>query len=145
MDPVSLAGIVVPLLVHYLKEISQPLAERAGTALDETATRWLARIHDRVRSGLAPDPFAAEALNRLKEESANELRQATLRTALAEILTEQPAFLADLTRLVEDAQTEAGQTVTTIIGSGATSVRGNINLQGSQVAGRDLHIGKLPS
>jgi hypothetical protein len=51
-----------------------------------------------------------------------------------------PSFAAVLAGLLEDARRAAGPTLTRIEDSGAISVHGDVAIEGTNVAGRDLHI-----
>jgi hypothetical protein len=52
-----------------------------------------------------------------------------------------PSFAAVLAGLLEDARQAGGPTLTRIEQSGATSIHGGITMEGTNVAGRDLHMG----
>jgi hypothetical protein len=53
-----------------------------------------------------------------------------------------PSFAAALAGFLEDARRTAGPTLTRIEQSGATSIHGDVTLEGTYVAGRDLRVGE---
>src|SRR5215471_12235155 len=100
MDPVSLAAAaVMPFLVKY----AQHLAGVAGKVVDEAVTEKLRAVWDAVKKRFAGDSQADGALGRLAEQPENVRRQGTVEDFLDEVMQRDPAFSAQLARLVGDA------------------------------------------
>ena len=106
-----------------------------------TVERCLAELRRGGAIGLTGRGFAGQALERLEQDPGNQLRQGALQDALSEAVEADPSFAASLSSVLADIRRTAGSTLTRIDESGATSIHGDVSLQGRNVAGRDLHIG----
>jgi len=100
MDTVTIATAAVAFLVPYLAEGSKAAARQAGEAL------WKA-MEQRFKS----QPVGEEALRDLKTDPQDSDIQAALRLQLRKALTADPEFLAELVRLLEEAQGELSGSV----------------------------------
>ena len=96
MDPVTIATGVVAFLSPFLVEGGKAMAKKAGEALVAALER---RFKDR--------PAAQEALGDVKQEPRNEDFQAVLRVQLQKALAADGEFLAEVARLLKEAQAEA--------------------------------------
>jgi hypothetical protein len=141
-DPTALAPQALPLLVIYLRHLGGRLADRVGGDLDDLVVGKLTALYERVKAKVTGDSFAGQALERLEQEPENPRRQLAFEDALAEVVQGDLSFAAALAGLLEDARRAAGPTLARIEESGATSIHGDLTLDGTNVAGRDLHIGE---
>ncbi len=135
MDPVTLAGTAIGLLSPYLTEAGKAAAKKIGEGAGSHLDGLLAVI--RHKFGLDQDAYAAQTLSRLEEQPAAESRQRALADIVAEKAQADPAFKAELERLVQSAQ--ASPTTTQIL----TNVYGNAKVGQIINAGRvdRLNIG----
>jgi hypothetical protein len=110
MDPVSIATAVVAFLSPYLVEGAKAAAKKAGEALIGALEK---RFKDK--------PAAQEALNDVKSNPQDEDLQAALRVQLKKALAADDTFLAEVAKLLEEAQAEAPQATyhAKVRGSGA--------------------------
>nr|BAL56621.1 hypothetical conserved protein [uncultured prokaryote] len=109
MDPATIASAVVAFLVSCLTEGGKALAKKAVEAL------W-----DAVERRLRGNPASEKALESLRKNPQDQRIQGTLEWQLEEVLRADPDFLAELARLLEDAQKEAPAVYqATLQGSGA--------------------------
>jgi hypothetical protein len=141
-DPTTLAPQVLPLLVTYLRHLGGRLADRVAGDLDDLVLGKLTALYERVKAKVTGDSYARQALERLEQEPENPRRQGAFEDALAEVVHGDPSFAAALAGLLEDARRAAGPTLTRVEESGATSIHGDILMEGTNVAGRDMHIGQ---
>jgi hypothetical protein len=141
-DPAVLASQALPLLVTYLHHVGGRLADRVAGDLDDMVVGKLTALYERVKVKVTGDSFAGQALERLEQEPENTRRQGAFEDALGEVAQGDPSFSAALAGLLEDARRAAGPTLTRIEASGATSIHGNVTMEGTNVAGRDLHVGE---
>ena len=139
-DPATLASQALPLLVSYLRHVGGRLAVRVASDLDEVVVGKLTALYERVRAKVTGGSFAGQALERLEQEPENPRRQGAFEDALAEVVHGDQSFAAALAGLLEDARRAGGPTLTRIEESGATSIHGDVTMEGTNVAGRDLHI-----
>ncbi|HEX6674585.1 MAG TPA: hypothetical protein VF486_06125 [Actinomycetes bacterium] len=142
LDPATLASQALPLVVAYLRHVGGRFADRVAGDLDDVVVGKLTAIYERVKAKLAGESFAGRALERLEQEPENARRQGAFEDALAEVVDRDPSFAAVLAGLLEEARRAAGPTLTRIEASGATSIHGDVTLGGTNVAGRDLHVGE---
>jgi hypothetical protein len=141
-DPATLASQALPFLLTYLRHVGGRLAGHVAGDLDDLVVGKLTALYDRVKVKVTGDSYAEQALERLEQETENTRRQGAFEDALAEVAQGDPSFAAALAGLLEDARLAAGPTLTRIEASGATSIHGDLTLEGTNVAGRDLHIGE---
>jgi hypothetical protein len=141
-DPTVLAPQALPLLVTYLHHLGGRLADRVARDLDDLVVGKLTALYERVKAKVTGDSFAGQALERLEQEPENPRRQLAFEDALAEVVQGDPSFAAALAGLLQDTRRAAGPTLARIEESGATSIHGDLTLDGTYVAGRDLHIGE---
>ena len=141
-DPSTLASQALPLLVIYLRHVGGRLVDHVAGDLDDMVLGKLTAIYERVKAKVTGESFAGQALERLEQEPENARRQGAFEDALAELVDRDPSFAASLAGLLEAAHRAAGPTLTRIEQSGATSIHGDVTLEGTNVAGRDLHVGE---
>jgi hypothetical protein len=144
MEPISLAASAAALLVTYLRHVGDQAADTLGDRLGEAAWTKLARLYERVRARVAGDRFGGRALQRLEQQPSNDRRRVVFEDVLADLLESEPEFAMALRRLVDDARQAGGPAVTQIADSGVVA-GGNVHLEGTNVAGRDLTIGRSAS
>jgi hypothetical protein len=144
MEPISLAASAAALLVTYLRHVGDQAADTLGDRLGEAAWTKLARLHERVRARVAGDRFAERALQRLEQQPSNDRRRVVFEDLLADLLESEPEFAMALRRLVDDARQAGGSAITQIADSGVVA-GGDVHLQGTNVAGRDLTMGRSAS
>jgi murein L,D-transpeptidase YcbB/YkuD len=143
VEPVSLAASAVALLVPYLERVAGRVAEQATDALADAAIPALKRLYEAVKARLRPGTYAGNQLQGVEERPDSEGRQQALRSALAEEVESDPAFAAELDRLVSQAQTATGVRVTAT-DVGVIAGR-DAHLRGGYVAGRDMDLsGGIP-
>ena len=113
MDPVTIATAAVAFLSPYLLEGGKAAAKKAGESLWAALER---RFKDK--------PVPETALKDLQADPKDPDNQAALRKELKKALTADADFMAAVTRLLEQAQSEAaaaGQHIS-LTGSGAIAV-----------------------
>ncbi len=137
MDPALLAAMAVNLVSGYLSRHGTDVTDRIGDA----AVERLGDVWRWMRDRLSGEKGADGALQRLDEQPTDQRSQGAVEFLLAQVIERDAALaaqLADLVRAVDDAQPGI---VAQITESGAVAVHGDVNLTGTQVAGRDLVIG----
>ena len=97
------------------------------------------RIYDLIKRRVAGDDFHQQALARVEATPEDERRRRTLQDVLDEIAESDPGFADELMEAVAQTREAAGDSIQ-ITESGAVAFGGNVVLQGTNVAGRDLHI-----
>jgi hypothetical protein len=99
MDPSTIAIVAASIIASRFS------AEFVG---QETiaASSTIRRIHEFVRSKSRGDAEVDEILNRLEAKPTSQPRTAELAEVLAERVETDPAFAAELARLVEEARAE---------------------------------------
>jgi len=95
MDAATIATAVVAFLSPYLVEGGKAVAKKAGEAL-------FATLEPRFKN----KPAAQEALSDMKNNPQNSDFQAALRVQLGKALAADAEFLAEMARLLEEAQAE---------------------------------------
>jgi hypothetical protein len=142
MDPVTLAGAAVGLMVPYIKQLTGRFSETAGEKLAETAIAPLARLLSGVRTRFENnrDSYAKTQLEAVSARPENTGRQEGLRTALIEVLQEDQDFAAQLERLVAEAQQATGWQAVVGGVQGTAAIGGNVRQQASYLAGRDMIV-----
>lgn len=130
MDPATIALTVAGLL-------AKKALEAAGGKAGEGAWAALGRIADAVRRRFGGDSEVTETLERLEAKPASQGRTQELAEVLQPRLEADPAFAAELARLVEQAKTEppVASFVTTVQGNAQVGKLTNIG----QVSG-DVHL-----
>lgn len=113
MDPVTISTAVVAFLSPYLVEGGKAAAKKAGEAL------WSA-----LRKRFEGKPAAKEAMDDMQKAPQDQDAQAVLRVQLKKALAEDADFLAQIAKLLEEAQAEAqaAGVQVTVRGSGAAAV-----------------------
>ena len=135
MDPAAIAKATVAFLAPYLAEGGKAVAKKAGEAL------WAALEH-RFKG----QPVPRTALEDLKSGPQDPDNQAALRKELGKALAADPQFLAQVARLLEQAETEtpavgyraesrgSGAVVqgpgTVAAGTGGTAIDGGVTITG---------------
>jgi hypothetical protein len=99
MDPATLALTVAGLIA---KKALEAAAGEAGT----TGWHALGRIAQRIRNWFAGDDEATEALDRLEAKPTSQARTAEVAEVLQPRLEADPALVAEVTRLVEEAKAD---------------------------------------
>lgn len=139
VEPVSLATAVVSLLAPFLRQLGGQVAEKASAELTDAALPAIKRLYHTLKERLRPGSYARSQLQGVEERPDSEGRQQALRSALAEELESDPAFAAEVERLVSEAQAASGVQITAN-DTGVVAGR-DVHQRGQYVAGRDLHIG----
>jgi hypothetical protein len=141
MDPVSLAGAAVALLVPYLLRLGGKTIDKASEQLAEAALPALGRLYQAMKRRLVPGTYAGSQLAGVEEHPEREGRQQALVSTLAETLEEDAGFAAELAQLVTDAQAAVGVQVKFGHVEGPVAIGGDVHQHGHYVAGHDLTIG----
>ncbi len=123
MDPVTLAGSAVALVAPYLVEGGTELAKKLGGEVGER----IVKLYDRVKAKLVGG--GAEALADLEKQPKDADSQAALRVQLKKALEADPAFRAELEKLVGEIREKGGDRVSQI-----ANVTGDQNVT-TQIAG----------
>lgn len=139
MDPVSLSAAAVALLSPVVTKLLDRAAEESSNAVFDKVRE----LYRTVRGRFGSDSYAAGALERFEADPENPQRQGILQDALAEVVTEDPAFAATLRDLVEQAQAAAGVTMQWTSEGGAAAGRDFVQ-NATYAAGRDQHFGRPP-
>lgn len=123
MDIPTLATSAVALLSPYLVKGTEEFAKKVGDAAFTGVGKLAALVRDKV-SGRAE-----EALADLEQDPENDENQADFRKQLRKTLEADPAFVKELSALVEGVKDKGGAPVTQIM-----TVTGDNN-QSYQVSG----------
>jgi predicted transcriptional regulator len=140
VDPITLATGVVALLAPYLARIGGKLAEQVGDDLSQAALEQLQRLYERVKQKVTGDRFAEPSLERLAQKPESQVRQSAFGEVLAELVERDPSFASELASLVNEAKRAVGPVMARIADAGAIAIQGDIHMQGTNVAGRDITI-----
>jgi len=140
MDPILIATTAVSLLVPFFQRVGGHLAERIGQDLGDAAMGRLDRLYDAVRSRLTGDRIAVGVLEKVREQPDSERDQGALQLALAQAIEADPSFGEALAELIEEAKAAGGPNLARVSDAGAVAIGGNVNMKGTNVAGRDLTI-----
>ena len=137
MDPATIAMASVNLVVAYVSRHHDELVDRVGDAVVDR----LGALYGWVRDHLRPEPNGGAALDNLEQAPDDARRQGAVEFALTQLLDQNTALMQELASLVDEVEeaTPAGVRITQ---SGAVAVGGNVSLEGTYVAGRDLSIGQ---
>jgi hypothetical protein len=132
MDPVTLAGAAVALVAPYLVEGGKELAKKIG---GEAGGR-IVTLYDKVKAKLAGG--GADALADLEKQPKDADSQAALRVQLKKALEADPAFRAELEKLVGEIQEKGGDRIKQI-----ANVTGDRNVT-TQIAGggNQVNVGR---
>jgi hypothetical protein len=128
MDPVTLAGSAVALVAPYLALGGKELAKKVG----EEAGQRIFGLYDKLKAKLVGG--GAEALADLAKQPNDADSQAALRVQLKKALDADPAFRAELEKLVGEIKEKGGRDVTTMIanvsgqGHKVTQIKGSSNV-----------------
>jgi hypothetical protein len=130
MDPATLALTAAGLL-------AKKALEAAGGKAGEGAWAGLSRVAECIRRRFAGDREVTETLDRLDAKPASPARTAELAEVLQPRLDADPALVAELTRLVEQAKADpqTASFVTTVQDNAQVGKLTNIG----QVTG-DVHL-----
>jgi hypothetical protein len=139
MDPGTLAMTAVSLLAGYLSRHGNELVDRIGDA----AVNRLGSLYSWVRDHLRQEPSAGAALEGLERAPADARRQGSVEFALTQLIERDTALAGQLAELVK-AVNDENRAAIKITESGAVAVGGDVRLDGTYVAGRDLTIGRDP-
>jgi len=127
MDPLTFAPALLSLLTPYLIKAGEKAAEEVGKALPQRA----AQLWQALRQKFDAKPAAAEALTDLAHNPEDPDTQAAFRKEARKAAEQDPAWLQQMTGLLQQAQREAQQTLkitgddNTIVNVGG-DVNGNI-------------------
>jgi hypothetical protein len=121
MDSATLATTVVAFLAPYLVKAGEKAVEEVGKKLPDLAGNMWNAITARFKN----NPAADEAVQDFAAKPDDQLNQSAFANQLRKILEAQPAFAAELVRLIDGAQRESGDTII-VTGSGAAATRGGV-------------------
>ncbi|MEZ0395412.1 MAG: hypothetical protein ABWK53_03130 [Anaerolineales bacterium] len=113
MDISQLAQILAPLLPYLLKggiELAKSAAGELGKKLSADAWEGLKALADKIRHKAKAKPALQEALTDAQSTPTDPDALAALRQQLKKLLQEDPALLAEATRLLASAPS-GGKTV----------------------------------
>jgi hypothetical protein len=137
MDPVTLATTAVTALSPYLAKAGEKAVEKVGEKLPD----GIGKLWNAVMSRFKGKPAAEEAVKDLVVKPDDKLNQAAFTQQLRKALETEPAFAAELQRLLSNAQPQGGDTISNT-GSGAVATRGGVaGGAGSKVVQGDVHGG----
>jgi hypothetical protein len=135
MDPLTLATTAVSFLSPYLVKAGEKAAEQVGKKLPDTVGKMWNAITARFKD----KPAAEEAVKDLVAKPDDQLNQSAFANQLRKVLESEPAFAAELERLLNSAQSEGGDTIINI-GSGAVATKGGVAAGAGGVAIKgDVH------
>jgi hypothetical protein len=140
MDPITLAGAAVGLLVPYLQKLAGKVADQATEQLSEAALPAVKRVYQAVKARLHPGSYAGNQLAGVEEKPDSPTRQQALQGALAEVLVEDEGFAAELERLVAVARKAAGWQAQVGKVEGTAAFGGDVHQQAEYLAGRDMTV-----
>jgi hypothetical protein len=118
MDPLTLATTAASFLAPYFIKAGEKAFETVGEKSVDSL--WRA-----ITSRFKGQAAAEEAVKDLVAQPADGDNQAAFRKELRKVLEADPAFAADLERLLNSAQSESGDTSINT-GSGAVATKGGV-------------------
>jgi hypothetical protein len=124
MDPVTLVGSAVALVAPYLVEGGKELAKKVG---GEAGDR-IVELYDKLKAKLTGG--GADSLADLEKQPRDADSQAALRVQIKKALEADPAFRAELEKLVGEIQETGGDRITKLV----ANVTGDRNIT-TQIAG----------
>jgi hypothetical protein len=124
MDPATLAGSAVALVAPYLVEGGKELAKKVG---GEAGDR-IVELYDKLKAKLTGG--GADSLADLEKQPRDADSQAALRVQIKKALEADPAFRAELEKLVGEIQETGGDRITKLV----ANVTGDRNVT-TQIAG----------
>jgi hypothetical protein len=138
MDPASaLASAAVAFLSPYLTRAGEKTAERIGEKIPDAAGKMWQTIIGKFNG----HPAAEEAVRDLAAQTEDEDNLAAFHEVLRKTLVEDPAFASELRELLQQAQSQAGDTILST-GSGTAATRGGVAAgEGGVAVQGDVHGG----
>jgi formylglycine-generating enzyme required for sulfatase activity len=121
MDPSTLAATAVTFFSSYPAKIGEKSAEKIGEKLPEAASKVWNAITTRFKG----KPTAEVAIQGVVAQPDDADNRAAFRKELQKLLEAEPAFAAELDRLLSNAQSQGSDTITNT-GSGAVATRGGV-------------------
>lgn len=145
MDPVTLAGLAVGLLVPFVKKLGEKVADRISDGLADAADGKVRALYEQVRAKLAKDRYTAELLEGVEAEPDSGLRRTNLEATLAEELGKDEGFASAVEQLVAEAQ-QAGAVVVPIQAgdTGAIAGRDFVQRGGTNIGRDQVNYGTSP-
>jgi hypothetical protein len=140
MDPATLAVTAISLVTGYLTRRRDDLVDRAGDGVIDR----LGSLYQWIREKLRHEPSAQAAFAALEEEPADARRQGAAEFALTQLVERNTELAGQLAALLQAIEDESPGTLTQITESGAVAIGGDVRIEGTYVAGRDLTIGQQP-
>ena len=138
MDPLTLATTAASFLSPYLKKAGEKAAEKIGAQLPAAAGKMWNAITSRFNGR----PAAEDAVKDLMAKPDDQLYQSTFANQLRKILEVEPAFVVELERLLNSAQSQGGDTIVNT-GSGAVATRGGVAAAAGGVAIKGDVLGNI--
>jgi hypothetical protein len=141
MDPETLAGAAVGLLVPYLERLGGKATDEVSDHLAEAALPTVRRLYLALKGRLSKGTYAGNQLVGLEERPERQGRQEALGSVLAETLEDDATFAAKVERLVNEANAVRGIDASIRKVEGPVAIGGDVHQEGIYVAGHDLHLG----
>lgn len=117
MDPATLAAAATAFLVPFLSKMGESLVDQAQQKLPEE----VGRVWDAILTKFKGKPAAQGSADDLKSKADDQDNQEAFALQLKKIFKDDPAFAAELEKLLLTAQTAVGIANT---GSGAVATQG---------------------
>jgi hypothetical protein len=137
MDPLTLATGAVTVLSPYLVKIGEKAAEEVGKKLPEA----VGRVWNAIMTKFKGKAAAEEAVKDFVSKPDDEDYRAAFRKELRKMLADEPVFVTELARLLEDAKRQSADTISNT-GSGAIATSSGVAAGAGGVAVRgDLQGG----
>jgi hypothetical protein len=140
VDPLSIATAAVSLLGPYFAQLAGKVTDRIGQSLGDKAMGQLDRLYEVVKGRLDERGSGGTALERMRQRPDSERDQGAVEQALEATIAEDDAFGARLLELIQEAQAAGVPAVVQVSDAGAVALRGDVQLRGTNVAGRDMTI-----
>jgi hypothetical protein len=132
MDPLTLATTVASFLSPYLVKAGEKAFETVGEKSVDSLWRT-------ITAKFTGKPTAEEAVKDLVAKPDDQLIQSAFAHQLRKVLAAEPAFAAELERLLSSAQSEGSDAIVNT-GSGAVATTGGVAAGESGVAIKgDVH------
>jgi hypothetical protein len=141
MDPLTLAGMAVAALVQYVAAKGAHLVKHAANDVDQRVDHALDSMYDTIKARVSGEPRAERAFRELEADPSDERRQGRLEGVLEALVEDDPSFAERLQSLLDAAGAQPTRRVD-ISDAGAIAIEGDIQIRGTNVAGRDLTIGE---
>ena len=123
MEIAALTTFLAPLLPYFV-QAGQKVAGRAADAIGEEAANYAEKLWQRLRPGVESKPEAKEAVEEVAKSPEDKEALDALRSQLEQLLEEDEALKADVTKIWDQAR---AANVVTASGERAVAIGGDVS------------------